>query len=210
MVGAFTLKIQHKLGVVAARQLFVCSTAYSSTLIDFESQPVDGWVSGVGPVIDNDFILDNVLEMGIADWGGNKQVHWCTSEATCGANQPVTVSNINGYNFDLLSLDFAEVENSTIGTFTFTGHLAAGGTVQTSIVNTDIVYSDGTGSMVTVLFDSSWSGLSSFDIGYALGIGFDVAAIDNIAVNVVPIPAAVWLFGSALAGLGWMRRKKPV
>jgi hypothetical protein len=25
--------------------------------------------------------------------------------------------------------------------------------------------------------------------------------------SVVPIPAAVWLFGSALAGLGWMRRK---
>jgi hypothetical protein len=24
----------------------------------------------------------------------------------------------------------------------------------------------------------------------------------------VPIPAAVWLFGSALAGLGWMRRKQ--
>jgi hypothetical protein len=26
----------------------------------------------------------------------------------------------------------------------------------------------------------------------------------------VPIPAAVWLFGSALAGLGWMRRKQAV
>jgi hypothetical protein len=26
--------------------------------------------------------------------------------------------------------------------------------------------------------------------------------------TVVPIPAAVWLFGSALAGLGWLRRKQ--
>jgi hypothetical protein len=26
-------------------------------------------------------------------------------------------------------------------------------------------------------------------------------------VSAVPIPAAVWLFGSALAGLGWMRRR---
>jgi hypothetical protein len=26
--------------------------------------------------------------------------------------------------------------------------------------------------------------------------------------SIVPIPAAVWLFGSALAGLGWMRRNK--
>lgn len=28
--------------------------------------------------------------------------------------------------------------------------------------------------------------------------------------SVVPIPAAVWLFGSALAGLGWARRKQTV
>jgi hypothetical protein len=28
------------------------------------------------------------------------------------------------------------------------------------------------------------------------------------SVSAVPIPAAVWLFGSALAGLGWMRRKR--
>ncbi|MGI9308873.1 MAG: VPLPA-CTERM sorting domain-containing protein, partial [Gammaproteobacteria bacterium] len=27
------------------------------------------------------------------------------------------------------------------------------------------------------------------------------------SVSLVPLPAAVWLFGSALAGLGWMRRK---
>jgi hypothetical protein len=29
-----------------------------------------------------------------------------------------------------------------------------------------------------------------------------------LSSSAVPIPAAVWLFGSALAGLGWMRRKK--
>jgi len=29
-------------------------------------------------------------------------------------------------------------------------------------------------------------------------------------VSAVPVPAAVWLFGSALAGLGWLRRKRSV
>lgn len=32
----------------------------------------------------------------------------------------------------------------------------------------------------------------------------------TVTANVVPIPAAAWLFGSALAGLGWARRKKAV
>jgi hypothetical protein len=30
----------------------------------------------------------------------------------------------------------------------------------------------------------------------------------NLSSSVVPIPAAVWLFGSALAGLGWFRRRQ--
>jgi hypothetical protein len=34
--------------------------------------------------------------------------------------------------------------------------------------------------------------------------------VDNIAVgSAVPVPAAVWLFGSAIAGLCWLRRKQP-
>jgi hypothetical protein len=37
-----------------------------------------------------------------------------------------------------------------------------------------------------------------------------IRAIASGTVSTVPIPAAVWLFGSALAGLGWMRRKQTV
>jgi hypothetical protein len=41
--------------------------------------------------------------------------------------------------------------------------------------------------------------------------GGNIADLSNArAFSVVPIPAAVWLFGSALAGLGWMRRKQTV
>jgi len=44
--------------------------------------------------------------------------------------------------------------------------------------------------------------------GVAHGSEFDpLATAWSVAV---PIPAAVWLFGSALAGLGWMRRKQTV
>jgi hypothetical protein len=40
--------------------------------------------------------------------------------------------------------------------------------------------------------------------------GGDQAAIVAGTVTAVPVPAAIWLFGSALAGLGWMRRKQIV
>ena len=32
--------------------------------------------------------------------------------------------------------------------------------------------------------------------------------MDDFSYSVVPIPAAFWMFGSALGGLGWMRRRK--
>jgi hypothetical protein len=35
-------------------------------------------------------------------------------------------------------------------------------------------------------------------------------SVQSLTVSYVPVPAAVWLFGSALAGLGWMRRKQTV
>jgi hypothetical protein len=41
--------------------------------------------------------------------------------------------------------------------------------------------------------------------------GTEVVGVDNVAAGAaVPIPAAVWLVGSALAGLGWIRRKQTV
>ena len=41
-----------------------------------------------------------------------------------------------------------------------------------------------------------------------MDFGAGVRARADFAMSVVPVPAAVWFFGSALAGLGWMRRKQ--
>jgi hypothetical protein len=67
-----------------------------------------------------------------------------------------------------------------------------------------------------VVFDSDWSAVHSVQIGHQTTvsqISYGVVhnpSIDNFVATVVPVPAAVWLFGSALAGLGWMRRKQTV
>ena len=50
----------------------------------------------------------------------------------------------------------------------------------------------------------------SYDIAYILagGVNAEALFLDNLQVNVVPVPAAAWLFGSALLGFfGFSRRK---
>jgi len=39
-------------------------------------------------------------------------------------------------------------------------------------------------------------------------VGGDTSYINVDSMSLVPVPAAVWLFGSALAGLGFTRRRK--
>ena len=63
----------------------------------------------------------------------------------------------------------------------------------------------------TVLFDASWGQVHSVVVGASSSCGFggcifNFPMLDNVSASVVPIPAAAWLFGSALLGLGWLRR----
>jgi hypothetical protein len=70
----------------------------------------------------------------------------------------------------------------------------------------EVWYSDTLPPVTTFYFDSGFEGVTSVTwIQNDPGLH----QFDNIvAANVVPIPAAVWLFGSALAVLGWIRRKQ--
>jgi len=63
--------------------------------------------------------------------------------------------------------------------------------------------SDGT----TLLQSVTQTGLFSNDTGIALrGIGG--AIVTSIDVSAVPVPAATWLFGSGLIGLGFTAKRK--
>jgi len=102
------------------------------------------------------------------------------------------------HSLDLLLAGCAGGGVSCSGSESITGTLAGGGSADLSVVV-------GTGdwlNLVSVTFSATGD-------GFGFGSG-TVVEIDNISVSTVPVPAAVWLFGSALVGLGWLRRKQTV
>jgi hypothetical protein len=84
-----------------------------------------------------------------------------------------------------------------------TGSLAIGGDLSQSLT---LSY----GENRTLVFDDSWSDLSSVSVAVSGEAGSQWVSADNIVVTAVPVPAALWLFGSSLAGLGVWRRKQAV
>ena len=127
---------------------------------------------------------------------------WCNidSGGFCVPGSSLNLSQEAGALFDLLSLDSSNLQTGmTPNDLLVTGYLSGGGTVQTTLNLAQDTWN-------TYTFDTSWT-----DLNYVTIEGADVGAnlaIDNIVVSTVPVPAAVWLFCSALAGLGWMRRKQ--
>ena len=78
--------------------------------------------------------------------------------------------------------------------------------VVSNIATPDIILSDGDAYFIGLIEDDFSQGfdsitLSSFDAGYLFNV-------DDISVAPVPVPAAVWLFGSGLLCLVGLSRKK--
>lgn len=62
---------------------------------------------------------------------------------------------------------------------------------------------------LSVTLDSAWTG-GFFQVGFNNSVGnYESSGMnyDNASLSIVPIPAAVWLFGSGLGLLGWIRRR---
>ncbi len=69
-------------------------------------------------------------------------------------------------------------------------------------------FGSSTGPGLDELGTGAWLNINSLFLSGET-VPFAPITIDNIIVgSAVPVPAAVWLFGSGLAGLGFLRRKK--
>jgi len=111
----------------------------------------------------------------------------------------VTFTESSGSAFDFLAVELGGL-NTTSGDaqLTFTGFFSGGGSITQ---NVDTFAGD-----YNLISFSGFVGLSSLAVSAPSDGRFPV--IDNVVLNAVPVPAAVWLFGSALAGLGWLGRRQ--
>jgi hypothetical protein len=105
--------------------------------------------------------------------------------------------------FSLASLDAGTpFGSSRAGSVVFTGHQVGGGTL-TQMLSLNNPYAH---------YVLGWSNLVSVEVSENSNFGY--VAYDNISVNAapgvntVPVPAAVWLFGSALIGLVGSGKRK--
>lgn len=105
-----------------------------------------------------------------------------------------------GSAFSLSSIDLRKVNliPGPTSTLTFTGFLLGGGTV-----TQDFTLSGNT-SFNTFNFDSRFDNLTK--VVWRNSDPFH--EFDNIVVSTVPVPAAVWLFGSGLLGLIGLSRRR--
>jgi hypothetical protein len=117
-----------------------------------------------------------------------------------GTNSIISLAGDGGEVFELLSLDASSLYDLSSGQLTLTGMLSGGGSVQ-QVLNLN-------GALTTYNI-TGMTGLSALNISFD-GATYDAPYdLDNIQMNVVPLPAGIWLMGSALAGLaGWQRRRK--
>ncbi|MDC1286486.1 PEP-CTERM sorting domain-containing protein [Gammaproteobacteria bacterium] len=106
---------------------------------------------------------------------------------------------------ELLSMDFFDIETAENGS-TLANRIRLFDTADAEILPNTFYTPDTGGDNLwdQILFNQGVTGVARIDV-YMGGSG----AIDNLVYNVVPVPAAVWLFGTALFGFfGFSKRKK--
>jgi hypothetical protein len=166
------------------------------TVFGLETWQEDGFTltSNVpdGTLVDNNNLVRGAL--GVSGTGNNTQsIFWGEN----GSTSTLTLVHDTQPGFDLISLDASSMSNSS-GVLILEGTLIGGGTV-TQNINLD-------GNLTTYNI-SGMDGLASLDISFDGASFFAPFDLDNIVAAVVPVPAAVWLFGSAIGLLGFRLRK---
>ncbi len=179
--------------------LIVSLTANAATIIDFDSVSIGSY----DPLIIDGFRFEPLFgsweqQVVQESLGDNALYMSVFGPFEFGSAGPIAImmTAVDGNPFAFYGADF--VGEAVVGdvSSSITGNVFGGGGALGPIGTGDWL------NLEAVFFDVSSTTLSGFP-SETLSM-----TIDNVNASVVPIPAAVWLFGSALAGLGWFRRRQ--
>lgn len=190
----------------------------ATVTIDFEEQSILSGGGGPFPFDGPDFGVSQGFQFFRAD--GEAEGGWTPGDlggaATGNASDialdwssvagdgTLTMEHDGGssFTFTLHSLDFlAGSLSASVGTIEVTGYYAGGGSLATTLTASSAGF-----VWDSTVFDASWSGLNRVEFD-ASDLN-TLAALDNLVVTAVPIPAAAWMFMSALGAISLMRRRR--
>ena len=199
----------------ASLLLFSIAASAETVTLDFEGVVPDEGILTLNPDYqENGFIFDagdSLAGVVGKDYSWNPlqsaALYWCGIDdpgfASCSGDDVTLSHEASTFNLQSFVVTFTQYQSPAEIRIDLEGLTQSGSVLQESIA-----FAAGQ----TIILDSSWSNLESVNFSAHVTGGDQFTSfspvIDDIVVSVVPIPAAVWLFGSALAGLGWIRRKR--
>ena len=174
-----------------------------AVVIDFESlHHADSNISGHGSSYGEDGFT---IGGSILSTFGSLEFRYSGSTAmfenSGGFTNTLTQDNANP--FSIHSIDLSELNGSFVASVAFTGLYNGGGSIQQTFTLDGVSF-----GAETFAFTGLWSNLDQ--VSWSQAAPFH--QFDNIVLNApsaVPVPAAVWLFGTALIGLvGFSKRRE--
>jgi hypothetical protein len=131
-------------------------------------------------------------------------VNESTGGARLSSDGSIRIQLSDGGNFSMQSIELAEFSQSyanTLQTITFTG-FKSDNTIVTQDFTLDGII-DGKGNLTDYelfVFSREFTNLLYVDVGKTM------VSLDNITINHLPVPAALWLFISGIIGLAGIAR----
>ncbi len=117
----------------------------------------------------------------------------------------LTVTSVADLSFDFSSINLWSF--NTASTFELTGVFTDGSTTTTQLlfIGPETPPPGGLNA-AGIDYTLNWTGLTELKIS---SLAFEPTGLNSLTLSEIPLPATVWLFASALAAVGWHRRRQP-